>query len=91
MTRLLNLRSSLESELKQLYSTQNKESETRIIKEMRENLNIFFNYTRARQKTKAQVGPLLDPASGKLNPDPRFTAEALSDQYSNVFTQPRRD
>ena len=89
MTRLLNLRSSLQSELKQLYSSQNKESETKIIKEMRENPNIFFNYTRARQKTKAKVGPLLDPVSGKLNPDPRFTADALSEQYSNVFTKPR--
>ena len=89
MTRLLNLRSNLESELRQLYSSQNKEAEARVIKEMRKNPNIFFNYTRARQRTKAKVGPLLDPVTGKLNPDSQFTADTLSEQYSSVFTQPR--
>ena len=56
---------------------------------MKENPNVFFSYARARQKTKAKVGPLLDPESGKLNSDPAFTSQVLSDQYSSVFTQPR--
>ena len=31
----------------------------------------------------------MDPVSGKLNPDPEFSAECLSKQYSSVFTQLR--
>ena len=91
MTSLLETRRSLESELKHLYTTQNREAEDKVIKEMKKNPNIFFSYARARQKTRAKVGPLLDPMSGNLNNDPSFTSNVLSDQYSSVFTQPRQE
>ena len=89
MAKLLQSRQDLQSKLKSLYITQNRQEETKVISEMKENPNVFFSYARARQKTKAKVGPLLDPESGKLNSDPAFTSQVLSDQYSSVFTQPR--
>ena len=89
MFRLLETRRKLESELKNLYTRQNRDAEDRVIKEMKQNPNVFFSYARARQKTKAKVGPLLDPSSGKLNCEPSFAAKLLSEQYSSVFTQPR--
>ena len=89
MTRLLRTKHCLESELKSLYTMQNRQAEDKVIKEMKDNPNIFFSYARSRQKTRAKVGPLLDPSSGSLNNDPSFTSKVLSDQYSSVFTQPR--
>ena len=56
---------------------------------MKTNAKAFFAYGRAKQKTKAKVGPFLDPASGIPSPDPDFAAKLLSDQYSSVFTTPR--
>ena len=91
MVSLLQTRQELESELKAMYSNHTMQAEDRVIKEMKENPNIFFRYAQARQKTRAKVGPLLDPESGTLNQDPAFTTEVLSDQYSSVFTQPRAE
>ena len=44
-----------------------------------------------QDKTKARVGPFLDPQTGIPNPDPDFAAKLLSEQYSSVFTQPRQE
>ena len=88
---LLKARNSLESELKRLYLIQNKEEERKVIDEMKRNPNKFFNYAKARQKTKSKVGPLLDPLLGELIRDPVQTAEILASQYSSVFTAPRAD
>ena len=49
---------------------QNRRAEDKVIKEMKDNPNIFFSYARSRQKTRAKVGPLLDPSSDSLNNDP---------------------
>ena len=70
MSRLLETRRKIESELRNLYTRHNREAENRVIKEMKQNPNVFFSYAKARQKTKAKVGPLLDPSSGKLNCEP---------------------
>ena len=91
MARLLQSRQQLEQELKTMYSNLSKQEEARVIDEMRHNPNIFFRYARARQKTRAKVGPLLDPETGQLNQDPAFTTTVLRDQYSSVFTQPRAE
>ena len=63
MAKLLQSRQDLQSKLKSLYITQNRQEETKVISEMKENPNVFLSYARARQKTKAKVGPLLDPES----------------------------
>ena len=91
LLRLLKLRDSLETELKSLYLTQNKEEERKVIEEMKHNPNMFFNYAKARQKIKSKVGPLLDPHLGVLTGDPSQVAEILANQYSSVFTVPRAD
>ena len=58
---------------------------------MKENLNVFFSYAKARQKVRAKVGPFIDPATGELNLDPDYTAQCLSEQYSSVFNSPRQE
>ena len=49
----------------------------------------FYAYGRARQKTKARVGPFIDPDTGVPNPDPDYLAKVLSAQYSSVFVPTR--
>ena len=75
---LLKVRNGLESELKRLYLIQNKEEERKVIDEMKRNPSMFFNYAKARQKTKSKVGPLLDSLLGELIRDPVQTAEILA-------------
>ena len=58
---------------------------------MKVNPKAFFAFGRKRQKTKARVGPFLDPAKGVPNSDPDFAANLLSEQYKSVFTQPRKE
>ena len=86
---LLDRRNKLQKELNKMYDSQNQEAEAKVIEAMKTNPNEFFRYAKARQKTKSSIGPLLDSSSGRLNSDPSFAAEALSQQYSRVFTLPR--
>jgi hypothetical protein len=88
-TSLLLSKQKLEQELKKSYDTKGWEDENKVVNAMKVNPKAFFAYGRARQKTKARVGPFLDPELGVPNPDPDFAAKMLSDQYSSVFTQPR--
>ena len=59
------------------------------MRDMKTNVKAFFAYGRARQKTKAKIGPFIDPESGIPNSDPDYPARILSEQYSSVFTEPR--
>ena len=78
-----------EAKLKSSYACQAYDEEKKVTSRMKSNVKAFFAYGRARQKTKARVGPFLDPETGVPNPDPDFAAETLSAQYSSVFSQPR--
>ena len=89
IAKLLQDKQDLESELKNMYSSFTQEAEAKVISGMRENVNVFFSYAKARQKTQAKVGPFLDPQTSELNLDPDFSAKCLSEQYSSVFTPPR--
>ena len=62
-----------------------------MVSRMKTSPKAFFAYARARQQTRAKIGPFIDTTSGLPNPDPDFTAEQLSKQYSNVFVQPRAE
>ena len=86
---LLQKQHELELQLKRSYDTQSWEEETKVVTAMKSNVKAFYAYGRARQKTKAKVGPFLDPNTGIPNPDPDYAAQVLSDQYSSVFTIPR--
>ena len=88
-TSLLQTQQRLEKDLKNIYDVQGWEEESKVVMAMKSNVKAFFAYGRAKQKTKAKVGPFLDPASGIPNPDPDFAAGLLSEQYSSVFTNPR--
>ena len=66
------------------------EEETKVGNAMKTNVKAFYAYGRARQKTKARVGPFLDAVTGIPNPDPDYAAKILSAQYISVFTSPRQ-
>ena len=89
MAKLFQDTQDLELELTAMYTSMTHDSEAKFIAAMRENLNVFLSYAKARQKTKAKVGPFLDPQTGDINLDPDYTGQCLSDQYSSVFTPSR--
>ena len=62
-----------------------------MVNAMKTNPKAFFAYGRARQNTKARVGPFLDQDTGAPNSDPDYAATVLIDQNSSVFTQPRSE
>ena len=41
---------------------------------IKDNPKAFFSFAKSRQKTKARIGPFLDPISGKPNSNPEFAA-----------------
>ena len=58
---------------------------------MKENPKAFFSFARARQTTRAKVGPFMDPSSSQPNASPDYCCTALKDQYDSVFAQPRQE
>ena len=89
MSKLLASKKILEIELKQSYSSTDWDQETKVVSELKSNPKSFFAYARARQQTKAKVGPFVDPITKKPNSDPNFAAEELRKQYNSVFVQQR--
>ena len=81
----------LETQLKSDYSATNCKEEDQAILNIKQNPKAFFSFARSRQKTRARIGPFLDPVSGQPNPDPDFAASVLSDQYKSVFVEPRSE
>ena len=57
------------------YDTQGWEDENKVVNAMKSNPKAFFAYGRAKQKTKARVGPFLDPETDTPNPGPDFAAK----------------
>ena len=67
LVKFLQDRQDLELELKSIYKDLNQQSEAKVLAEMKTNPKVFFSFAKARQKTKAKVGPFLDPNSGGLS------------------------
>ena len=86
---LLQMKQKIEQQLKRSYDSQGWDEEYKVVNVMKSNVKAFFAYGRARQNTKAKVGPFLDTETGIPNPDPDYAANLLNDQYRSVFTQPR--
>ena len=81
----------LEKQLTEDYSSENTQQEDQAIFNIKSNPKAFFSFAKSRQKTKSRIGPFLNPATGKLNPDVGFTAETLRQQYNSMFSVPRPD
>ena len=79
-TSLLKSQQLLEKELKSSYDLQGREEEDKVVNAMKTNIKAFFAYGKSRQKTKAKVGPFLDPDTGIPNPDPDYAASILIEQ-----------
>ena len=91
LSELIQNKWEIEQELKSEYCSLNDKEEEAALLSMKENPKSFFSFARSRQKTKARIGPFIDPSSGCPNPDPDFAAKVLSDQYQSVFVQPRQE
>ena len=87
--RLLQDKADLEEELRQDYEAVNNMEEDQAVLRIKDNPKAFFSFAKSRQKTRATIGPFLDPVTGRPNPSSDFAASELSKQYSSVFVQPR--
>ena len=87
--KLLKERRDLELKLRQSYTEENLKEENEAIPKIRKNPKVFFSLAKRRQKTKAKIGPFPESKTGKLNPDPAFSAKILKEQYESVFTKTR--
>ena len=88
LSALLQRQWELEAQLSSDYTSISNKEEDEAVLRIKQNPKAFFSFARSRQKTKARVGPFLDE-SGKPNPSPDFSAEALRQQYNSVFAIPR--
>ena len=90
LTKQIQDKWDIEQQLKSEYSCINKMEEDQAVLNMKENPKAFFSFAKTRQKTRARIGPFLDPATGQPNPSPDFAATLLSEQYKSVFVHPRQ-
>ena len=88
-SKLLQDKSDLEQQLREDYCAVNRQEEDHAVLNMKSNPKSFFSFSKSRQKTRARIGPFIDSATGKPNPDPDFAAAELAKQYSSVFVEPR--
>jgi hypothetical protein len=89
LSKLIQDRWELEKQLKAEYSSLNQQQEDDALLNLKENPKSFFSFARSRQKTRARIGPFLDPVTGIPNPDPDFASSVLSEQYKSVFVKAR--
>ena len=61
LVKLMSLKTNLERELKATYAHINSSSEAKAIKNIKENSGNFFHYAKARQTSKTQIGPFINP------------------------------
>ena len=71
MSKLLQDRWELEKQLRDDYTAMNNQEKSKAFSKM------FFSVARSWQKTRAKVGPFVNPETGKLNTNPDFAAESL--------------
>jgi hypothetical protein len=89
LSKLIKDKWNLEKQLKSEYTSVNQKEEDDALLNLKENPKSFFSFARSRQKTRAIIGPFIDPATGKPNPDPDFASSVLSEQYKSVFVKAR--
>ena len=88
LSELLQKSWELEAQLSSDYTTTSHSEEDQAVFRIRENPKAFFSFARARQRTKAKVGPFLY-SQGVPNQSADFAAESLRVQYNSVFATPR--
>ena len=74
LARLIQDKAELERNLKYQYTTTNFVEENQVVSNMKKNPKAFYSFAKSRQKTRAKIGPFLDPITNIPNPDPDFTA-----------------
>ena len=89
-------RQKLKSEAKEIvkklqasYKRSRSEGEHKAVSAIKRNSKYFFAYAKKFSSVKVGIGPLLNSAKHIIT-CPLQMAEMLSDQYSSVFTEPRR-
>ena len=65
--------------------------EQQAISKIKCNPKFFFSYAKSLSKTKVGIGPLICNRTKTLIASPSKMAEILNEQYSSVFSNPRKD
>ena len=91
LRKLIQDKWNLEVQLKSEYVSCNRKDEEKAMLNIKDNPKSFFSYAKSRQKTRARIGPFIDPSTGQTNSNPDFAAKLLSDQFKSVFVKPRTD
>ena len=61
----------------------------KVVEAIGNNPKYFFTYVKKKSKVKSEIGPLADK-NGKLTGNNKEMAELLSQQYSKVFSTPKK-
>ena len=76
----------IEARLSTSYKAEKSAEETKAIENIKSNPKFFYSYARKHQVVKGGIGPL--KINNTLITSPQDICEALSTQYSSVYTQP---
>ena len=87
---LLEIR-QIQSSLLDETEERERRDEEKATEQIRQNSKAFYSFARSRQRARVKVGPFKDPKTGKINPDPANTVEALKKQYESAFSTPKED
>lgn len=80
----------IEKDMQISHRSSSKYEEAKAVEAIGENPKYFYSYIKKKSKVKSRIGPLAD-ADGKLTGDNKEMAELLSQQYSKVFSIPKRN
>ena len=76
MTKLLQVRWELDKQLRDDYTAMNNPEKSKAFSTLKSIPTMFFSVARSWQKTRAKVGPFVNPETGKPNPNPACAAES---------------
>ena len=79
----------IEAEMKELIDIEIYQKEINALAQMKKNPKYFYSYVKKFQKTESRIRPLQDD-EGNLNTDAETKANLLQNQYSKVFSNPKK-
>ena len=87
--KLCSKKSEIEEEIKEMINLEMQKKEIEAIAKMKSNSKFFYTYVKRFLKTESKIGPLQDE-QGNLTTDSEKKANLLQDQYSKVFSDPKK-
>ena len=76
--------------IQNIFTSSRKQEEEKAIAAIKENPKFFYKYAAKHNKTKSNVGPLINKEGQSIH-DPKEIADKLKLQYESVFSIPDPD